>query len=209
MQKSPYSVLGLKDDATQEQIDNAYYDLKQQYEAKLFEEGEVGMEASKKLAELERAYSDCVEDLNKRVSYDNYGGTYGMVEQLIKEGKINQAQKQLDSIEPRDAEWHYMQAVIYYKRNWHIESKKQLELAVALDPSNPKYQKTLDRLTASINNAAGAAQGAGDMRGGYSRPDAQAAGNAATASACCNTCSTLICCDCLCECCGGDLIPCC
>ena len=138
MQKSPYSVLGLKDDATQEQIDNAYYNLKQQYEAKLFEEGEVGMEASKKLAELERAYSDCIEDLNKRVSYDNYGGTYGMVEDLIRQGKINEAQKQLDAIEPRDAEWHYMQAVIYYKRNWHIESKKQLELAVALDPGNAK-----------------------------------------------------------------------
>ena len=187
MQKSPYSILGLKDDATQEQIDNAYYNLKQEYESKLFEEGEVGMEASKKLAELERAYSDCIEDLNKRVSYDNYGGTYGMVEDLIKQGKINEAQKQLDAIEPRDAEWHYMQAVIYYKRNWHIESKKQLEL--------------------SINNAN--AQQQGQARGGYSRPDAQAAGNAATASACCNTCSTLICCDCLCECCGGDLIPCC
>lgn len=208
MQKSPYSILGLKDDATQEQIDNAYYNLKQEYESKLFEEGEVGMEASKKLAELERAYSDCIEDLNKRVSYDNYGGTYGMVEDLIKQGKINEAQKQLDAIEPRDAEWHYMQAVIYYKRNWHIESKKQLELAVALDPGNAKYQNTLNRLTESINNA-NAQQQQGQARGGYSRPDAQAAGNAATASACCNTCSTLICCDCLCECCGGDLIPCC
>ncbi|HIY98388.1 MAG TPA: hypothetical protein H9677_03285 [Firmicutes bacterium] len=208
MQKSPYSVLGLKDDATQEQIDNAYYNLKQQYEAKLFEEGEVGMEASKKLAELERAYSDCIEDLNKRVSYDNYGGTYGMVEDLIRQGKINEAQKQLDAIEPRDAEWHYMQAVIYYKRNWHIESKKQLELAVALDPGNAKYQNTLNKLTESINNS-NAQQQSAQGRGGYARPDAQAAGNAATASACCNTCSTLICCDCLCECCGGDLIPCC
>ena len=128
----------MKDDATHEQIDGAYYTRKQQCEAKLFEEGEVGMEASKKLAELERAYSDCIEDLNKRVSYDNYGGTYGMVEDLIRQGKINEAQKQLDAIEPRDAEWHYMQAVIYYKRKWHIESKKKPELAVALDPGNAK-----------------------------------------------------------------------
>ena len=101
-----------------------------------------------------------------------------------------------------------MQAVIYYKRNWHIESKKQLELAVALDPGNAKYQNTLNKLTESINNS-NAQQQSAQGRGGYARPDAQAAGNAATASACCNTCSTLICCDCLCECCGGDLIPCC
>lgn len=210
MQKNPYSILGLKDDATQEQIDNAYYNLKQEYEAKLFEEGQVGMDASRKLAELERAYNDCLEDLNKRVSYDNFGGTYGAVEQLIKEGKINEAQKQLDAIEPRDAEWHYMQAVIYYKRNWHIESKKQLELAVALEPENQKYQRTLNKLTAAINNGnADQQQQQNSQRAGYSRPDDASVNSAASANACCNTCSTLICCDCLCECCGGDLIPCC
>lgn len=209
MQRDPYSVLGLSNDATREQIDEAYYSLKSDCEAKLFEEGKVGTDASRKLAEIELAYSDCLEDLDKRISFDSFGSNYGEVEQLIKDSRIDEAQRKLDTIEPRDAEWHYMQSVIYYKRNWHIESKKQLEIAVALDPDNAKYKRSLDKMTAQMNGA----QGGGDarsseqqtVRGGYTQPNSAEA----SSMACCNTCSTLICCDCLCECCGGDLIPCC
>ena len=147
MQRDPYSVLGLSNDATREQIDEAYYSLKSDCEAKLFEEGKVGTDASRKLAEIERAYSDCLEDLDKRISFDSFGSNYGEVEQLIKDSRIDEAQRKLDTIEPRDAEWHYMQSVIYYKRNWHIESKKQLEIAVALDPDNAKYKRSLDKMT--------------------------------------------------------------
>ena len=208
MQKNPYSVLGLSSDATREQIDNAYYSLKRECEDKLFEEGQVGMDASRRLAEIERAYNDCLEDLDKRISYDSFGSSYGEVEQLIKDAKIDEAQKKLDLIEPRDAEWHYMQAVIYYKRNWHIESKKQLEIAVALEPENSKYKRTLSKMNASVEKEAAGdnvGQGQQQYRGGYAQPTQADA----TGAACCNTCSTLICCDCLCECCGGDLIPCC
>ena len=141
------------------------------------------------------------------------------VEALIKEGKLDDAQDALDKIEPRDGEWHYMQAQIYYRRNWHTESKNQLEIALALDPSNEKFQRTYKRLVDMLAGAnRGAAQGGAagqqqqarggyaDTRGGYTRP---ANGGSSSLDACCNTCSTLICCDCCCECMGGDLIPCC
>ena len=223
MQKDPYLVLGLRNDATQQQVEEAYRSLRKVYEEKRFAEGEEGAQAARKLNELDNAYRDCLEDLENRVKISDFGNVLGHVEDLIKQGRLDDAQNELDKIEPRDAEWHYVQAIIYYKRNWHIESKNQLEIAMALDGSNAKYKRTYDRLTDLINNGgnagaqqrSGAAYGGGgqqrtgyaDTRGGYSCPaDDRSVENA---NACCNTCSTLICCDCCCECMGGDLIPCC
>lgn len=213
--KDPYLVLGLKNDATQEQVENAYRTLRRKYEELRFKEGEEGAQASRALGELDRAYADCMEDLQSRVSVSESGSRLGVVEALIKQGKLDEAQEKLDMAESRDAEWHYVQAIIYYKRNWHVESKKQLELAMTLDPTNEKYKKSHAKLTDMINNAgaanAGQAQNAGangQQRGGYSRPQ-HADPGADTATTCCNTCSTLICCDCCCEMMGGDLIPCC
>lgn len=209
--KDPYVVLGLTSDATQQQVEDAYRTLKKHYEEKRFCEGEEGAQASRALNEIEWAYRDCLDDLQRKVSFSDTGSRFGAVESLIKQGKIEEAQSQLDMAEPRDGEWHYLQAVIYYKRNWHVESKKQLEIAMKLDPDNTKYKTTYDKLTAQLNNVG--ANNAGNQnqssqRGGYSRPYPGQAG-ADNANACCNTCSTLICCDCCCECMGGDLIPCC
>lgn len=217
--KDPYIVLGLKDDATQEQVENAYRTLRKKYEDLRFSEGEEGAQASRMIGELDRAYADCMEDLQRRVSVSESGSRLGAVEELIKQGKLDEAQAKLDTAESRDAEWHYVQAIIYFKRNWHVESKKQLEIALTLDPNNEKYKRSHAKLTAMLNNAG--AQNAGtaeqnanpygqqqQQRGGYARPQQTDAG-ADTVTTCCNTCSTLICCDCCCEMMGGDLIPCC
>lgn len=215
-EKDPYIVLGLKNDATQEQVENAYRTLRRKYEELRFSEGEEGARASRALEELDRAYSDCLDDLRKRVYVAAGGSKYGAAEELIKQGKLDEAQQKLDSAETRDAEWHYLQAIVYYKRNWHVESKKQLEIALTLDPDNEKYKRSYAKLNSMLNNAgagnAGQTNGADpygqQQRGGYARP--QPAGTGAdTTATCCNTCSTLICCDCCCEMMGGDLIPCC
>lgn len=217
-EKDPYIVLGLKNDATQEQVENAYRTLRSKYEEQRFSEGEEGARASRALEELDRAYSDCLDDLRKRVYVASGGSQYGAAEELIKQGKLDEAQQKLDAAESRDAEWHYLQAIIYYKRNWHVESKKQLEIALTLDPSNEKYKRSYTKLNNMLNNAgagnAGQTQqnadpyGQQQQRGGYARPQNPDMG-ADTATTCCNTCSTLICCDCCCEMMGGDLIPCC
>ena len=216
-EKDPYIVLGLKNDATQEQVENAYRTLRRKYEELRFSEGEEGAQASRALGELDRAYADCLDDLRKRVYVAGGASQYGAAEELIRQGKLDEAQQKLDSAETRDAEWHYLQAIVYYKRNWHVESKKQLEIALTLDPNNEKYKRSYAKLNNMLNNAgagnAGQSQNANpygqqQQRGGYARPQQTDAG-ADTAATCCNTCSTRICCDCCCEMMGGDLIPCC
>jgi thioredoxin-like negative regulator of GroEL len=71
---------------------------------------------------------------------------------LIKEKKYDEAQRILDDVGDRNAEWHYLQSRIYYNREWISECKKHLEIAVNTDPSNEKYKRTLDKLNQIIGN---------------------------------------------------------
>ena len=100
--KDPYLVLGLKNDATQEQVENAYRALRRKYEELRFREGEEGAQASRALGELDRAYADCMEDLQRRVSVTESGSSLGSVEELIKQGKLDEAQEKLDLVDRVD-----------------------------------------------------------------------------------------------------------
>ena len=56
----------------------------------------------------------------------------------------------LDSFDQRGAEWHYLQSVIFYKKNWINESKKQLEIAMSKEPFNDKYTNAYTKLKEKI-----------------------------------------------------------
>lgn len=204
MQKDPYLILGISRDATQEEINRAYYDLKSTYQDQIFEEGSVGYQATKKLAELESAYQDCLENCHRNTSFDSYNYGYGEIEELIRENKLEDAQNSLDKLLTRDAEWHFLQAVIYRKRKWNIECKKQLEIALALDGGNEKYIGALDRLNKALANEqvqTTMSQENQQQRGGYARP--QNTGGANGLNTCCTMCNCLICTNCCCDCLGS------
>ncbi len=69
----------------------------------------------------------------------SYSFDYSEIEALIKKGDVAGAQVKLDDVTDRNGEWHYLQSVIFYKKNWMNESKKQLEIALSLEPHNAKY----------------------------------------------------------------------
>lgn len=210
MQKNPYLVLGIQDNATYAEICDAYNDLKAKYSEERFLEGEAGAIAAKKLADVNQAYSECIDDYNNRARIDD-GNKYNDVGNLIKENKLDEAQSTLDRYQPRDAEWHYYQSIIYFKKDWVGESKKQLEIAIALDPSNAKYNESNAKLDDILKGKTGAnAQGQqpnmDSTRAGYGQPNPQGVPGR---NACCDTCCALACIDSCCECCGGDCISCC
>ena len=211
MQKNPYLILGLEKGATKEQVQEAYRAQKEKYQALRFEDGEVGSNAAKMLDKIEVAYEDCLLDIANEASKETYGSTYGEVESLIKEKKLDEAQELLDKCETRDAEWHYQQANIYFKKQWHSEAKVQLEIACDLDPSCQKYKDTLERLKKVINQNSEQTVGGEQQqaeRAGYANPNMQGQ-DMDTTAACCNALSCACCADTCCECMGGDCIPCC
>lgn len=144
-----YEILGLQESATQEEIDARYKELRDKYQRDRFLPGEAGEEASEKLQQLEVAYRDIGIERNEQKQSQQFtdDNDYTAIQQLITDGKLDEAQKLLDARVSRDAEWHYIQSILFYKRNWFLESKKQLELACQMEPENQRYKQSLDKLT--------------------------------------------------------------
>lgn len=207
-----FSKLGLKSDCTFAELDEAYKNLSNKYKSERFMEGEAGSNAAKNLELLDNAYRECQDYLKSRAHVDSKN-IYSVVSELIKSDRLNDAQDKLDAIEYRDAEWHFYQSIIYYKKSWFEDSKKQLEISISLDPTNKKYSDAMNNLLKNTNTTQNQNQqqytnpNPNQGRAGYPPPNMD--DSMRNQQACCDTCCGLMCMDTCCECCGGDLISCC
>ena len=159
MKKSNLEILGLSEGATEEQIKDAYSRLRAKYLEDRFKDGEEGNEAARMLTKLDMAYNELMSEFAEDQSAASGGTSFERVEELIRSGDVQEAQRVLDGFNERNARWHYLQSVVFYKKSWMNESKKQLEIAMQLEPDNEKYKETYRKLCDRINGAAQQAQG--------------------------------------------------
>ena len=204
MKKSNLEILGLSEGATEEQIKDAYSRLRAKYLEDRFKDGEEGNEAARMLTELDMAYNELMSELAEDQSAASGGTSFERVEELIRSGDVQEAQRVLDGFNERNARWHYLQSVVFYKKSWMNESKKQLEIAMQLEPDNEKYKETYRKLCDRINGAAQQAQGQQNGGNGsvyegqnmQSSYDDQMGGNfCSSCSQCCaiNLCVNMLC----------------
>ncbi len=151
MNKRNLEILGLEEGATSEMIEEAYKSLSEKYKEERFMEGEVGNEAARMLSKIETARSELLAELAEASSGEGgSSSSFSRVEELIKSGDLQEAQRVLDSFNERGAQWHYLQSVVFYRKNWVNESKKQLEIAIQLDGENMKYKEAYNKLKDKI-----------------------------------------------------------
>ena len=112
-----YKILGLTEDATDAEVEAKYKELKEKYSRERFYEGEIGNVAASKLGKVEEAYEEIKEYRNSAKEKNSGLPGFSDIEKLIKDGKINEAQDKLDLFSDRGAEWHYLQSVVFYKKN--------------------------------------------------------------------------------------------
>lgn len=79
---------------------------------------------------------------------------YARALSLLSEDKTQEALDLLESVEDKDAEWHYLGSRIYLAKNWTNESRKQLEIAIELAPDNKQYRRELAELRQYMNGLA-------------------------------------------------------
>lgn len=146
--KDNYELLGIAEDATDEEITARYNELYAKYKEDRWLDGEAGNQAARMLTKLEVAYKEIMADRKERSQNTEGKDSYTEISELLKQDKISEAQALLDNFNERNAEWHYLQAVVYYKKNWTNESKKQLEIAIQMDPDNVKYRSAYGKMNA-------------------------------------------------------------
>ena len=100
------------------------------------------------LQRLDVAYEEIMRERREKARNTEGKSGYEEVAELIKKGDLSAAQAALDNFNERGAEWHYLQSVVFYKKNWMNESKKQLEIAIQMDGANAKYRDAYEKLKA-------------------------------------------------------------
>lgn len=195
--KEYYEFLGLSENATDEEITARYEELKAKYSEDRWLDGEAGNEAARNLTKLETAYRELTAARKETQQNTQGKDAYEEISELLKNNDLSQAQARLDEFNERSAEWHYLQAAVYYKKNWTNESKKQLEIAMEMDANNVKYRNAY----AKLNNRNQQQQQDTQTQNPYARQDVpydepeQMGGNAC--STCLSCCYTYLCVDCL------------
>lgn len=191
-----YEFFGLTENATDEEINARYNELKAKYSEERWQDGEAGNKAAKNLTKLDVAYKEIMSSRKEKEQNTEGQSTFEEIAELLKEGKVAEAQTRLDDCSERTAEWHYLQAVVYYKQNWTNDSKKQLEIAIEMDPDNTKYRNAYGKMNAKNDYEK---QTAGNTQNPYANSapidDDQMGGNAC--SNCLSCCYTYLCVDCL------------
>ena len=207
--KDPYQVLNVPRSASDEEIKKAYHALARKYHPDSNTGSAQAAGYEEKMKEINEAY-DAIQ--KERAGGSQTSGNYGSyssyntytssgttsfyeVRKLISEGRYAEAKLIIDSTPASDrgAEWNYLMGCLLTYSGLYYDAMRYIEIACYLDPQNPEYREAKARMqqrSTGYGNVYRTNTNAGDCD-------------------VCGTCSTLICCDACCECCGGDLIRCC
>jgi len=212
---NPYKVLGVSEDATQEEIRTAYLSLVKKYHPDKYSDNDLKELANEKLVEINAAYETLTKKGSQRSnsasyndarpgsqSYSGSGGSYSgpsaqefaRARLYINQNNLQSARAVLDTIPVRNAEWYYLYGVVYLRQGWYDKAYDYFGRAVQQEPSNSEYNAAYQSVRSS-----GSPYTRGNYGGGYTRGSVSG----------CDICTGLICADCCCESCGGDFIPCC
>ena len=114
---------------------------------------------------------------------------YNSVRIYIQRNMINEAETVLNGIpeNERDAEWHFLRGMCFYRRGWSDQANAEFQTAVSMDPNNQEYRTAVNNMNAQRTY----------NYGGYNTTNVYDSGGCSAW----DICSACMCANCLCSCC--------
>ena len=204
-------MLGVSENATDEEIKKAYRDLVRKYHPDKYVDNPLADVAAEKMKDINAAYDQIQKDRKAgKTSYgsgsyggnggyynaggynQSYGGYSGQsqfadVRRLIQQNRIAEADEILDGVPEykRTAEWYFLKGSIYYRRGWLEQASRCYQRAYQMEPGNQEYAAAWQRI--SYQQQYGSSPGRSTGTRFYGCP-----------CDCCDCCTALMCMDCLC-----------
>ena len=188
--RDPYSVLGISQNASDDEVKKAYRELARKYHPDNYQNKPLADLAEEKMKEINEAYDTITKQRSGGYTAPSggYGGgyqqrgyagnpNYARVRNLINAGDLGQAEQLLYEVGQKDGEWYFLAGSIAYRKGWLDEAMQNYNRAVQMDPSNMEYRQALNLMRQ------------GGM-GGY-RPMGY------SSSTQCDPCTAYLCCSCL------------
>ncbi len=206
----PYKILGVSRDASDDEIKKAYRELARKYHPDSYANSPLADLAEEKMKEINTAYSEIQKaraagesSRNETYTEQTYGGStytgenakeFKTIREYINAGRYSEADLILNSLPnaARNAEWNFLKGCVLAQKGWFYDAQRYFETACYMAPDNQEYRNALNniRVRAASYGRGYNTSGGGGVSG-------------------CDICTGLLCADCLCECCGGDIISCC
>ena len=218
MNHNPYKILGVSPNADDETIKKAYRELARKYHPDRYSDSDLADLASEKMKEVNAAYEEICRmrsaggdtmggdprgsgyrtdfDPDANSSAHHYSeearSKFTLIRNCINSRNITEAERLLSEVDQADrgAEWVFLMGCVQLHKGQYVDAQRSFETACRMDPSNHEYWTFKQRMHAEAKKF-GSGYDTGRREGG------------------CDLCTTLICADCCCELCGGDLISCC
>lgn len=206
--RNPYEVLGIKENATQDEIKSAYRKLAKQYHPDQYGNNPLRELAEEKMREINEAYDELTKNNGKanhnsssssnssyssNQSYNNNSdfNLYQSIRADLNMGNIASAENKLNSTNNRSAEWYFLMGMVNLRKNWFDSAYNLISQACRMEPNNFEYRRALNELSMRQNS--------------YSQNYRTTTRNN---NGCCDMLCKLFILDSCCECCGGDCISC-
>ena len=187
--RDPYSVLGISQNASDEEVKKAYRELARKYHPDNYQNNPLADLAEEKMKEINEAYDAITKQRGGGQASSSAGyqqqrssasgnPTYNRVRDLINARELGMAERLLQEMPQRDGEWYFLTGSVACCRGWLDEAMKNYTIAVQMEPNNMEYRQALSML---------------QQRGGGYRPYGYT--NTVDGLDCC---TTMLCLNCLC-----------
>ena len=137
---NPYKVLGVRPNASKDEINNAYKNIIESNNINANSDNPVEFLTEEKLSKVNEAFHSLTSGIKLREIRD-----------LIESEQFIAAETELNLItDKNNPEWNYLKGFVLLKKGWFNAGVSHLKTAAELDPSNEEYQETINLLSRKI-----------------------------------------------------------
>ncbi len=195
----PYKILGVAQNATEQQIKDAYRELARKYHPDHFVDNPLSDLAGEKMQEINEAYDEIMRKRRSGVgatqSSSSGGGSsrFSDIRRLINSGRINEADELIEGVPQgsRNAEWYFLKGSICYTRGWLDQALSNFARANEMEPQNQEYRAAYNQLLWQRQNGYATGQGGAGPQSNM------------MCGSCCDICAAFYCANCITRCCCG------